>query len=452
VKRLVVALAALAAGGVAHAEPPRGTYIHVDGAAPLAPGPSSSLIYLHRCLAVGCPITAGAADDSRTQTSQIAMGNRTIGPFTQGDMVWADLVACVKATYAPFAVTVTDVDPGNVPHFENVVGGTPDQLRGDITGAGGVAPFTCNEVPNGISFTFDVYGPDAQQLCWTVAQETAHTFGLEHEFLQGDPMTYLGGSLPKRFQWQQAECGEFHTRPCACPRTLQSSYQMIQTIFGVGTPNPPTVAIVSPSGGKTVQPHFTVHATAADDAAIDHVELWIDGAMVASQLAATTATTPYVFVAPDLPQGSHALEVRAIAVTMLQTVADVSVDLGPPCTADRGCTGSDVCVMGVCVPGPTVSGGLGGQCDTSSNCIDGLCAGEGSGQLMYCVEPCDPGTKKSCPHGFSCLSASNGGGVCFASGGCCDAGGGASGSMLLAGAVAIALRRRSRARASSRSC
>src|SRR5207248_7292453 len=99
---------------------------------------------------VGCVVHFGTADDSRTQTSSLAEGgDRTIGPFQEGDQVWSDMMDCVKTTYSPFNVTVTDVDPGNVPHYENVVGGQPSDLRSDIPSAAGVAPFDCQEIPNG---------------------------------------------------------------------------------------------------------------------------------------------------------------------------------------------------------------------------------------------------------------------------------------------------------------
>ena len=434
--RALVAL--LLATAIAHADRPRGTYIRVPGALAPAAAPSSNIIYLHRCGPAGCPITFGSVDDSRTQTSSIAMGNRVIGAYTEGDAVWTQFVQCVSDTYKPFNVVVTDVDPGNVPHFEEIVGGKPTDLRNDISNAAGVAPFDCNEIPNGISFTFDVLGPDPLGLCWTAAQETAHTFGgLEHEFVQADPMTYLDGDLPKRFQWATAQCGEFMTRPCTCADPMPSSYQKIQSIFGVGNPNAPSVAVTWPLDGATVQPGFTTRATAMDDAAIDHVELWIDGAMVG-----TSATPPFAFAAPPLAAGAHAIEARAVAVTMLVTPADITVTMGPPCTADRGCTGGDVCVMGVCVPGPTQEGGLGAQCTSNVNCLDNLCVGTGANQLMYCGETCDPATKHACPNGFACDPAPNGAGVCLASGGCCDAGGGGGSSIALAGALAIVLRRR----------
>jgi hypothetical protein len=127
---------------------------------------------------------------------------------------------------------------------------------------------------------------------------------------------------------------------------------------------------------------------------------------------------------------------------MLQTSATISVDLGPPCTRDRGCTGTDACVMGVCVPGPSANGGLGTQCDGAANCADSLCASAGSGQLMYCTEPCDPSVKAACPHGFSCLSTTSGAGVCWASGGCCDAGASGKSSALVAVVLVLVLRRR----------
>jgi len=195
-----LALAVVLTAATAQAAPvrPEPMAIRVPHAPVSTADVSSHIIYLHRCDPSGCTVHQGTVDDSRTSTSSIADGDRTIGEFSQSEAVWQAMLQCVKDTYAAFAVTITDVDPGNVPHFEEIIGGTPDQLRSDIPNAGGVAPFNCDEVPNGISFTFDVYGPDPNSLCWTVAQETAHTFGLEHEFLQHDPMTYIPGDLPKR--------------------------------------------------------------------------------------------------------------------------------------------------------------------------------------------------------------------------------------------------------------
>ena len=427
----------LALGATAHAVPER-TVIKIPPRQGPAAALSSNIIYLHRCQDAGCPIHAGSADDSRTtpDTSQIAQGDRTIGAFNQSEQVWQAMVQCVKDTYAAFDITVTDVDPGNVPHFEEIIGGKPTDLRDDIGNAGGVAPFNCSEVPNGISYTFDVYGADPDSLCWTVSQETAHTFGLEHEFLQKDPMTYAQGDLPKRFQWQEAPCGTNTAMACQCSTTgTQNSYKKIYDAFGVGAPTPPSLVISSPTNGKKVTPKFPILTKPTDDAAIDHLELWVDGARVESITMA-----PWQFIAPELASGSHMIEVHAIDTTQMSTTVAITVDQGPPCTAAAGCSGTDVCVMGGCFAGPDAPGGLGVQCSQDSDCISLTCA-DGGETFKHCGATCDPGTSNSCPDNFSCL-ASGASGECYpvAGGGCCSVGGSGSGKgALLLGLLVGAL-------------
>jgi hypothetical protein len=433
--RALALLGLLAASASAR---PAGQVIRVPAQPKLSAAPSSNLIYLRRCPLAGCPVHAGDVDDSRTDTSTISQGDRTIGAFTRSDATWDMLVQCVKDTYAPYNITVTDVDPGDVPHYENIVGGRASDLRDDISGAGGVAPFTCDEIANAITFTFDVYGDDPLSLCWTAAQETAHGFGLEHELLQPDPMTYLGADLPKRFRDIDAQCGEFAARPCMCPnRPTQNSYRMIVGLFGPGAPSPPAVMITSPADGKKVQPEFAIDVVATDDVRVDHVELYIDGA-----LAQMVMTEPYSFTAPaDLAIGTHTIEARAIDVQGTPGSATITIDQGEPCTATKGCDGTDVCVMGNCVPGPDQPGGLGVVCSRNEDCLSMVCA-DGGEPLEHCVETCDVATKGSCPASFDCLSA-GATGVCWpaAEGGCCDAGG-APPLLLALGAVVLVLRRR----------
>lgn len=436
----VLGLAGLAAP--ADAVPER-TVIHVPPRTGPVAALSSNIIYLHRCEDAGCPIHAGTTDDSRTvpDTSQIAQGDRTIGPFTQSQQVWQSMVQCVKDSYAAFNITVTDVDPGNVPHFEEIIGGKPTDLRNDIANAGGVAPFNCSEVPNGISFTFDVYGADPDSLCWTVSQETAHTFGLEHEFLQKDPMTYAQGDLPKRFQWQEAPCGTNTAMACQCSTThTQNSYKKIYEAFGVGAPTPPSLEISSPTDGKTVTPKFPILTKPTDDAAIDHLELWVDGAKVEA-----ITMPPWQFLAPALSNGSHTLEVHAIDVTQMSTTVAITVNQGPSCTAAAGCTGTDVCVMGGCLAGPDAPGGLGVQCAKESDCISLSCVDAGE-MFKHCGAACDPGTANSCPDAFSCI-ASGASGECYpsAGSGCCSTtGNDARGPMLLGLLVGALVWRRKR--------
>lgn len=416
---------------------------------PPAAAPSSRIIYVHKCPIVGCTIRPGV-DDSRVDTSSIADSQVTISRFKQTDAVWDAMMACVKNTYAPFDITVTDVDPGNVAHYENIVGGTSgSELSADFSGAGGVSPFTCGEIPNSISFTFDVYGGDAAQLCWTVAQETAHSFGLEHEYNADDPLTYISAGAPmKRFQATDSACGTFSALPqCQCPpnKPTQNSYKRIVEMFGPGAATPPTITIISPTSGKKVTPKFVVRVNATDDVAVDHVELWVDGMNTGVKAMAA----PYRLTAPDgVEAGAHTLELRAIDVQGVPASAMVDVDMGPPCTASSGCSGDDVCVMGVCTPGPSVPGGIGDTCTTPAECLSQQCVGTSANDKL-CVETCDVATAGACPSDFACI-ANGATGVCYynGSGGCCSAGSEPTGPFLLGASVfgLVILRRRRRRR------
>jgi len=444
VSRAVVVAVVVLASATAHADRKWTGYKLVPATtvrpAGVLAAPSSNVIFLHRCPPTGCLVHSGAMDDSRTDTSSIAdPGDHVLSAFKESTMVWDAAVQCVKDTYAPFNITITDVDPGNVPHFEEMVGGTPDQLLSGFGQAGGIAPFDCGEIPNGLSFTFDVWGSDPSELCWTIAQETAHTFGLEHEFSAKDPMTYIQGYLPKRFQWEDAACGTNGPGQCQCPHASQNSYRSILQLFGVGAPSPPTVTITSPTDGKTVTPNFGLFIEATDDAAIDHLELVIDGAVVDM-----TATAPYVFHAPTLDLGAHTVEVRAIDTTQMPASQTITITQGPPCVDAAGCTGTDVCVSGSCIAGPAVPGGLGDTCQGNKECLNQVCAAGPNDPLMHCVVACDPGKPSACPNDFDCLSTGSTN-VCWPSAGCCSVGGDPRGSALLACvALGLVLRRRSR--------
>ena len=443
----LVVLSIFALGATALAEPPHGTYIRVpappvgrtDGPASL----SSRTIYLNRCVG-GCTVFFSNNDDSRTGASSIADGTRTIPEFAEGDQVWSDLVQCVKDTYAPYNVTVTDVRPPSTQsYFENLVGGKGSDLRADLQNAGGVSPFTCGEIPNAITYTFDVYGPDALSLCWTAAQETAHAFGLDHEYLTKDPMTYLQGELPKRFRDVDSPCGTFSMMPCQCGRTKQNSYRMIVGLLGpTANPIPPEVSISYPTADKKTQPGFTVRAKATDTVRVEKVEVYIDGALAGM---ATTPVTDIFDVATsrDIAQGSHQMEVRAYNVQGATQSAMMDFEQGPPCKPD-GCDGTDVCADGVCVPGPDAPGGLGAVCTGDTECISHQCVNGGE-DLMHCVMACDVGSKTSCPSHFECLDTGSGGVCWFTGGGCCQTGTGPQGPILLGlGASALLLRRRRR--------
>jgi len=392
--------------------------------------PPSRIIYLNRCKN-GCTVYPGN-EDSLTQHSSIINNTGTIQPFAYSDTTWNSIVACVKATYAPFDITVTDVDPGNVDHWETFVAGRPQDV-GMQSGVAGVSPFTCGVIRNSITYAFaNVQGGDVNQICWTVAQETAHSFGLDHEYLASDPMTYLDGSLPKRFQNQTAQCGRYQVESCLCGGSGQNSYKMINSLFGLATPTPPTVTITKPTNGAQVQPGFGVVANIDDDQGINKGELYVDGKLIQS-----LNTPPFAFNAPaDLGDGSHHVEVRGYDLQNTPGSAFIDVVIGAPCTKPGDCGADKTCVDGRCVAAPGTPGGLGETCTDPTMCASGICGNDGAGN-SYCTEQCDL-SANGCPSGFTCLPTGGTTGVCWpggdngsTAGGCSAEGGDASGPMMI---------------------
>lgn len=191
------------------------------------------ILFLDRC-AGDCQYTAGF-DDSGANVSSLVDGNRTLSGFSHGDESWDAVVACVRDTFAPFAITVTEDDPGTAEHLEIAIGGTPQQL-GLPMGVSNVAPITCDGdrvVDDGIGFAFaQLLGDLPLEICWNAAQAAGSLLGLDRELLAGDVMTYTPGSLPKAFLDETASCGELVPRTCQCGgATTQNSYQHLLALL-----------------------------------------------------------------------------------------------------------------------------------------------------------------------------------------------------------------------------
>ncbi len=247
-----------------------------------APGGAALPIYLNRH---GGNYQCGDDDSSRNLSSVVCPGSGEIGGFSGSDSQWTRVLDCVTEQFAPFNVRVTDVEPTSGAYVESLVGGTPDQA-GMPQGVGGVAPFSCGLIDTAVVYTFaDVYGGDTQGICETVAQEVAHAFGLDHEFLCEDPMTYLSGCGDKSFLDTYSPCGEFEPRQCQCGDASQNSVQMMLQVLGASdgsvAPPPtddleiPTVSITSPADGDILEANgpMTVVAEAHDDVGLPTVEL-----------------------------------------------------------------------------------------------------------------------------------------------------------------------------------
>ncbi len=243
--RALAAAGALIVGtiGGARADAPVPTYkliepslvpLLVDGVSATV----SNVIYLNNCRPDGCKVFPGS-DNSATGSSSVPDQSSTVRPFELSDTVWNDVVQCVRDTYAPFSVQIVTERPSTGAYHMAIVAGRPGDI-GLENNVGGVSPFTCGFISRSISYSFANMFKSVDQICWTIAQETAHSWGLDHKYDNRDPMTYLPtGPARKAFQDEDGPCGEFSERPCMCGGSTMNSYQDILATFGGGTSTPP---------------------------------------------------------------------------------------------------------------------------------------------------------------------------------------------------------------------
>jgi MYXO-CTERM domain-containing protein len=312
----------------------------------------SRTVYLNK---TGITVTPGS-NDARMNRSSIVTSMSSVPAWNASSTVWSQTVTCLREMFAPFDVAITETDPGNVPHIEAVFGGHPSHIGMGNTQYAGVSPFssTCKIIENSIVFTFtDVIGNHPQAVCEVMAQEIAHSYGLDHELLASDPMTYLPYSGKRTFQNQMASCGESTARDCGLPsfpkcRDGQNSYALLMERIGAagtGDIDAPVVAITSPMNGAVVEPGFAITATVTDDVIVKFAALSIDGVAVGSLSAA-----PWMFVAPaDLAPGTHTIEIKATdgkneKTATIDVVVPEDEDSGMPnplpgCSSGGGGTG-----------------------------------------------------------------------------------------------------------------
>jgi len=194
-------------------------------------------LYLNNCEPYGCEIQPGA-DDSRSGRSSLATVSSHLDAWAWNGDTWQGFVKCMTDFYAPFDITVTTDNPGGADHFELIAAGLAGQLGED--GAAGVAPgIPCGGLTeNTIAFVFANHTSDLDALCWIGAQETGHMFGLDHELLADDPMTYLPPLHKSGFEAAVVPCGETEPRECACGGSVQDSHARLLRTLGAARPVP----------------------------------------------------------------------------------------------------------------------------------------------------------------------------------------------------------------------
>ena len=441
-----------------------------------APAPVSRVIYLERCVH-GCTVRLGG-NDARSNTSIIPKQSiSTIAEFTNSagqsgaaaDGEWAAVVQCMREVYSPYDVTVTDVKPpANTSYHEAIIAGRPGDvgMSDDILGAAPLAN-DCRAIDNVISFSFANQHPPTDHVlnvCWTAAQESAHAFGLDHEYAFAnnrsacsDPMTYrydCGGQ--KFFRNELASCGETAPRDCKCGGS-QNSHQKLLSVFGAGTPitPPPMIAMLSPAAGDGAL-GSAAEISAGAQRGVERVELVVNGFAWATAPGAK-------FLAEGQPDPSHyqldvpaelpdgVIDVSAVAYDDLElSTASNTVTLtkGAPCANATTCATGQRCDAGRCLWVPSV-GAVGDACTYPQFCKSLRCEGPVGAQT--CAQTCEVNVAddEACAAGRICqpLTAGSETGVCVTgAAGCCSTSHG-SGGGLAAGLAAVvfgAVRRRRR--------
>lgn len=451
------------------AVPPPGTVLPE----PTAHAAVSNIIYLNRCTG-GCTITKSSPPSSSAVNNQTwIIGDSStpagtqfhISEFAFSQATWDELVTCVKQVYAPYNVVITETDPGNVPHHMALVAGTaadygipPNQALGKAE----LGSSFCEPKDNAISLNIaNDHRPGsgmtlAQNICWTVAQETAHSWGLDHEILCNDALTYDFSSCGQRFFRNKAsDCGEVGIsgpRACVCGGTLQNTHAKILAVFGASTGPQlePTLRIDQPTAGSQFPAGNKVFVTASSPRGLTHIELWVNGWKWVD-LPATTNSTYQITPPAELPDGVMDLKVRACDDIEVCAEQTVTVTRGAPCTTADTCLGGQSCEGGKCFwPPPTVE--LGGACTIDQECVSLQCGDVGGGELA-CTQDCQGPPNDRCPDGFSCTAGPGEMGVCAADagggdGGCCSVDGAGRTAVVanlgLGAAVALLVARRRR--------
>ena len=460
----------------AFARPPLVAMPAVDATPKRSHLQSGTVLWIDRC-ADGCAVSPGS-DNAVAGTSDLITNAATVMGYPFDDTTWAAIITCVQQVYSPYNITVTDQQPGDNSVYDRCVVGGSSALLG-LPDSCGYADIPCDPIENGLSFAFTGEGSDdagcvdfyaesdtniVDGMCWIIAQETAHTYGLDHEYMFtdgtsacDDPMTYRNDCGGQKFYRNKlANCSDNNGQPKAqcgyCVNAgLQNSYAQLLTALGSGTPTttPPDVALISPgSGATTITDGAAIAVTASSQRGVATVAFTLNGYTWSTQPGVVFGrdgqpTAQYSYSLPaNFPDGvidivvSVADDIGATTVT-----PTVTVTKGQPCADASTCLAGQQCSAGKCFwAAPT--GVLGDACTYPQFCMNGECEGE-SATNMYCSEECAPGFTAACPMGFDCVATNDPStGYCLptpSSGGCCSAGGDGAGAIAMHGGLAAAV-------------
>ncbi|MCR9160528.1 MAG: Ig-like domain-containing protein [bacterium] len=255
----------------------------------------------------------------------------TVLPYTGDAAKRASVIQIVRTRVNDFGITVTDTRPASGDYDMEMVGdwaGVGDQ------GFAGVAPgpVDCFDNRGGeVSFTLEA-STSSDGIAEIILQEVAHTWGLEHIDDQGDLLYPTTQGQNKIFKDEclqivvlndngstsptGAYCGSQHAQFCS--GNQQNSYQEMLALFGPGIPDTtaPTVQIVSPADGDSVEGDVNLVVSFEDDQSpmIVNATITIESASLEAPVesdGAYAAPSELEFPIQGLPGGEYTVTIDA---------------------------------------------------------------------------------------------------------------------------------------------
>ena len=181
----------------------------------------------------------GGSDDSSQNVSSILTSTVDIAPPAVDQAEWDAFVACVSDKFAPFAITVTELDPGAQTHTELVAINRGSEI-GVTDQAGGLAPVACEGTSGkvfdrGVVFFAWAAIPAADRRAFGT-QVIAESLGLDDVTECHDVMssgTTCGPPDAKTFMDADLAC---IGPTCRCGEVTQNSFAELTAKFGPACP------------------------------------------------------------------------------------------------------------------------------------------------------------------------------------------------------------------------
>ncbi len=202
----------------------------------------------------GATLTRGGNSAPGRQSFILNVNTANIQPWSVPQSTKDAVTDCVRNIFAPydFRIYTNEADAladGGQDYIMAIAAGRNSDIGSQALG---VAPFSCNNTPRGIDFSFaeqvsDQRGPTSaatiKTVCEVVAQELGHhVTAQDHQYLNTDIFTYLNYSGGKTIVDESAPCGEFQPRACMCGGTSKNSHDIMETVVGLsangGVTNP----------------------------------------------------------------------------------------------------------------------------------------------------------------------------------------------------------------------